>query len=59
MNHFSDITAQRIFEILREEGFDGGYTGVKNYVRRLRPPPKPTPSLVTPCYCTGLLRPQG
>ncbi len=53
MNRFSDITAQRIFEILREEGFDGGYTAVKKYVRRLRPPPKPTPSLVTPDYLPG------
>jgi transposase len=29
MSTFPDITAQRVFEILREEGFDGGYTGVK------------------------------
>lgn len=35
---YPDITAQRIFETLRDEGFDGGYTAVKKYVRRLRPP---------------------
>ncbi len=50
---FPDITAQRVFEILRAEGFDGGYTGVKKHVRAVRPPPKPTPSLVTPEYGPG------
>jgi transposase len=29
MAKFADITAQRVFEILRAEGFGGGYTGVK------------------------------
>jgi transposase len=53
MAKFADITAQRVFEILRAEGFDGGYTGVKRYVRAVRPPPKPTPSLTTPDYGPG------
>ena len=53
MAKFADITAQRVFEILRGEGFDGGYTGVKRHVRAMRPPPKPTPSLMTPDYGPG------
>lgn len=53
MRRFPDITAQRVFEILRDEGFDGGYTGVKTYVRSLRPTPAPTPSLSTPDYGPG------
>jgi transposase len=50
---FPDITAQRVFEILRAEGFGGGYTGVKKHVRAVRPPAKPTPSLVAPEYAPG------
>jgi transposase len=53
MAKFTDITAQRVFEILRSEGFDGGYTGVKRHVRAMRPPLKPTPSLTTPHYGPG------
>ena len=53
MTRFADITAQRVFEILRVEGFDGGYTGVKRHVRALRPPARPTPSLTTPDYGPG------
>jgi transposase len=53
MAKYADITAQRVFEILRSEGFDGGYTGVKRHVRAMRPPPKPTPSLTTPDYAPG------
>jgi len=45
---YSDITAQRVFEILREKGFAGGYSAVKELVRRLRPKPVPAPSLETP-----------
>ncbi len=45
---YPDITAQRVFEILRDAGFGGGYTGVKDLVRRLRPKVLPTPSLQTP-----------
>jgi transposase len=44
---YPDITAQRVFEILREKDFDGGYTVVKDLVRRIRPPKAPNPSLET------------
>jgi len=44
---YPDITAQRVFEILRDTGFDGGYTVVKSLVRRLRPKKKTKPSLET------------
>ena len=50
MVRFVDITAQRVFEILRVERFDGGYTGVKRHVRAPRSPAKPTPSVTTPDY---------
>jgi transposase len=50
---YPDITAQRVFEILREKGFDGGYTGVKVLLRRIRPKPPPTPSLETPPRVPG------
>lgn len=53
MARFADITAQRVFEILRAEGFDGSYTAVKNHMRVVRPPNKPAPSLVTPTYGPG------
>jgi transposase len=44
---YPDITAQRVFESLREKKFDGGYTVVKDLVRRRRPTPAPRPSLET------------
>ena len=50
---FADITAQRVFEILKDEGFDGGYTRVKKHMRTVRPTPRPTPSLTTPDYGPG------
>ena len=50
---YPDITAQRVWEILKDEGFTGGYTGVKKHMRRTRPPPKPTPSLEAPVYGPG------
>jgi transposase len=53
LDKFEDITAQRVFETLREEGFEGGYTAVKRYVRTVRPPPRPTPSLRAPDYGPG------
>jgi transposase len=43
-----DITARRVFEILRDEGFDGRYTAVEKHVRTVRAPRKPAPSLVAP-----------
>jgi len=45
---YPHITAQRVFEKLREEGFDGGYTVVKDLLRRIRPNKAPQPSLETP-----------
>jgi transposase len=50
---YPDITAQRVFELLKDEGFDGGYTGVKKHMRRVRPTPKPTPSLEAPVFGPG------
>ncbi len=52
---YEDITAQRVFETLREEGFTGGYTAVKKRLRKLRPPKKPAPSLTTPVYGPGVM----
>jgi transposase len=50
---YPDITAQRVFETLREQGFTGGYTAVKKYLRKHRPPPRPEPSLATPEHGPG------
>jgi len=51
---YEDITAQRVFEILRDEmGFDGGYTGVKVLVRKIRPKKAPKASLETPPRVPG------
>lgn len=53
LHKYPDITAQRVFETLRDEGFEGGYTGVKRHVSRVRPKPPPTPSLETPVFGPG------
>lgn len=53
LTRFPEITAQRIFEELRAAGYEGGYTQVKRHVRRVRPPPHPEPSKVTPAYGPG------
>lgn len=50
---YPEITAQRVLEILTEEGFQGGYTAVKKYVRKTRPRPAPKPSLETPEWGPG------
>lgn len=50
---YPDITAQRVFETLRDEGFEGSYSGVKQFVRRTRPKQKPSPSLEAPVYGPG------
>lgn len=51
---YPDITAQRVFEVLKDEGFTGGYTGVKKHVRRVRPPRDPRRVSKRPC--TGQAR---
>jgi len=54
LRSYPDITAQRVFEILREkESYSGGYTIVKLLVRRLRPKPAAKPSLETPPRVPG------
>lgn len=53
LDKYADITTQRVFEILRDEGFDGGITAIKKHVRQVRPKPKPKPSLQTPDYGPG------
>lgn len=50
---YPDITSQRVFETLREDGYLGGYTAVKKCVRQRRPPPRREPSRVTPVYGPG------
>ena len=35
--HSVPFSAQQIYQRLREEGFDGGFTIVKDYVRKVRP----------------------
>ncbi len=53
LRRYPDITAQRVFETLKDEGFSGGYTGVKKHVRRVRPAPQPTPSFEAPVFGPG------
>lgn len=53
LGEYEDITAQRIYEEIQAKGFEGGYTAVKDYVRVVRPPPKPQPSLPVPEYGPG------
>jgi len=50
---YPNITAQRVFEILKEEGFQGCYSTVKRHVRGIRPKQKPNPSRTTPVYGPG------
>jgi len=52
---YPDITAQRIFETLTEEGYRGGYTAIKKHLRKHRPKVHPEPSLVTPEYGPGAM----
>jgi len=53
LDKYPDVPVQRVFEILRDEGFDGGYSTVKNHLRQVPPAPKPAPSLQTPDYGPG------
>lgn len=52
---FPGMTAQRIFEELRLQGFAGGYTRVKDVVRTLRPKQRPEPSRPTIAYAPGIM----
>ena len=45
---YPSITAERIYEELREAGYDGGRSILKDRIAVLRPPPPPTPSRVRP-----------
>jgi transposase len=47
LERYPEITAQRVFEELRQAGFDGGYTAIKKLVRASRPKPVPTASQPT------------
>ena len=40
---FPKLTATRLFDEVRAAGYAGGYTQVKEYVRRVRPAPVPDP----------------
>jgi transposase len=40
---FPKLTAIRLFEEIRAAGYAGGYTQLKEYVRRVRPAPPPDP----------------
>jgi transposase len=54
LERYPDITAQRVFEIMRDEnGYRGGDTIVKVLMRNLRPKPPPKPSLQTPPRVPG------
>lgn len=53
LERFPDITAQRVFETLRGEGYAGGHTAIKDHLRAVRPPAPPTPSLPTPVWGPG------
>jgi transposase len=53
LDEYPDITAQRVFEELRGAGYSGGYTIVKDTVRKLRPKQRPEPSLETPHFGPG------
>jgi len=50
---YPSITAQRILEELRGAGYQGGYSILKDRVRRLRPPHPPEPSRVRPAFGPG------
>ena len=53
LERYPVITAQRVFEELRGAGFDGCYSSVKTYVRKMRPKPRPEASKATPVYAAG------
>ena len=46
LKDFPALTAQRLFQDVQAEGYGGSYSGVKNYVRQVRPQVKLTDPLV-------------
>jgi len=50
---YPSITVQRVFEELRGAGYRGGYSIIKDRVRKLRPPKPPEPSRVRPVFGPG------
>jgi transposase len=50
---YPTITSARILEELRTAGYDGGYSQLKERVRRLRPPAPPEPSRERPVTAPG------
>lgn len=53
LRKYEDITAQRVFETLTDEGYAGGYTAIREHVRAVRPRPAVVPSLPTPVWGPG------
>ncbi len=45
LDRYEKATAQRIFEILQEEGYEGGISILRNRLRKLRPKPKRKPTI--------------
>lgn len=43
LREFPELTALRLFEEIRADGYPGGYTQVKEYVRQVRPAPPEEP----------------
>ena len=43
LDAYPELSSVRLFEEIRAAGYDGGYTQVKEFVRRLRPCPEPEP----------------
>ena len=43
VTRYPDIRAKRVLEELEERGFDGGYTIVREYLKRIRPKPEREP----------------
>jgi transposase len=55
---YPSITAARVLEELRGAGYHGGYSVLKERVRKLRPPKLPEPSLVRPVFGPGQMAEQ-
>jgi transposase len=43
LQSYPELSAVRLFAEVKAAGYDGGYTQVKEYVRRVRPRPEPEP----------------